>query len=63
MPEFFLYNGKKVQKETLPFDLFSPGIPIGEVKIEKESTKVILFSDLDQITFVNINLGDFKANK
>ena len=57
-----IQNGDKVYTSGKE-GIFSPGIPIGEVKIEKESTKVILFSDLDQITFVNINLGDFKANK
>ena len=36
--------------------IFSPGIPIGEVKKEKELFKVNLFSDLSQITFVNIDL-------
>tara|TARA_Y100000590_G_C15730579_1_gene1016876 strand:- start:2362 stop:3210 length:849 start_codon:yes stop_codon:yes gene_type:complete len=36
--------------------IFSPGIPIGEIKIEKNKIKVLLFSDLSQITFVNIDL-------
>ena len=43
--------------------IFSPGIPIGEVKIEDDIIKVLLFSDLSQITFVNINLKDFPSNK
>ena len=43
--------------------IFSPGIAIGEVKIEDSIMKVNLFSDLDQITFININLGDLKENK
>jgi rod shape-determining protein MreC len=43
--------------------IFSPGIPIGEVKIENDITTVLLFSDLSQITFVNINLKDFPSNK
>ena len=38
--------------------IFSPGIPIGKVKAEKNSLKVLLFSDLSQITFVNINLEE-----
>jgi len=38
--------------------IFSTGIPIGEVKKENDLFKVNLFSDLSQITFVNINLGD-----
>ena len=36
--------------------IFSPGIPIGEIKIKKNKIKVLLFSDLSQITFVNIDL-------
>ena len=38
--------------------IFSPGIPIGEVIMDAENILVSLFSDLTQITFVNINLGD-----
>ena len=39
--------------------IFSPGIPIGEVKIEDGTIKVVLFSNLDQITFVNVKIEDF----
>ena len=35
--------------------IFSPGIPIGEVNMDAEKILVSLFSDLSQITFVNIN--------
>ena len=38
--------------------IFSPGIPIGEVNMSTENILVSLFSDLTQITFVNINLGE-----
>ena len=38
--------------------IFTPGIPIGEVTINNEKNFVSLFSDISQITFVNINLGD-----
>ena len=39
--------------------IFSPGIPIGEIKIEENGLiKVRLFSNLDQITFINISLGN-----
>ena len=38
--------------------IFSPGIPIGEISIEKDKVEVLLFSNLNQITFVNVNLGD-----
>ena len=37
--------------------IFTPGIPIGEVKLNKDLIQVLLFSDLSQITFININLG------
>jgi rod shape-determining protein MreC len=40
--------------------IFSTGIPIGEVKIENKQIKVNLLSDLNQITFVNIDVGNFK---
>ena len=36
--------------------IFSPGIPIGEVKIDNNLVTVLLFSDLSQITFINIIL-------
>mgnify|MGYP001015661967 CR=1 FL=1 len=39
--------------------IFSPGIPIGEVKIEDGIINVMLFSNLDQITFVNVKIEDF----
>ena len=41
--------------------IFSPGIPIGEVSVDNEKILVSLFSDLSQITFVNINL-EYKNN-
>ena len=43
--------------------IFSPGIPIGEVKVENNLITVLLFSDLNQITFININLGAADKNK
>ena len=43
--------------------IFSPGIPIGEVQIEKDLIKVFLFSDLSQITFINVDLGGIDNNK
>ena len=43
--------------------IFSPGIPIGEIKIEKDVIKTSLFSDLSQITFINITLGELDSNK
>ena len=55
-------NGDKIYTSGKE-GIFSPGIAIGEVKIEDSIMKVNLFSDLDQITFININLGDLKENK
>ena len=43
--------------------IFTPGIPIGEAKIVTNKIKVLLFSDLRQITFVNIDLGELGKNK
>jgi len=43
--------------------IFSPGIPIGEVQIKEGITEAVLFTNLDQITFVNINLGDESKDK
>ena len=36
--------------------IFAPGIPIGEVSLNNEKNLVLLFSDINQIMFVNINL-------
>ena len=43
--------------------VFAPGIPVGKVKIENGSIKVLLFSDLSQTTFVNIDTGEINKNK
>ena len=50
-------NGDKIYTSGKE-GIFSPGIPIGEVTIENNIINVQLFSDLDQITFINIDLGD-----
>ena len=54
-----IQNGDKVYTSGKE-GIFSPGVPIGEVKIDAEVIKVSLFSELNQITFVNIDLGKFK---
>ena len=41
--------------------IFTPGIPIGEVRMSNEKNFVSLFSDISQIVFININIGD-KSN-
>ena len=39
--------------------IFSPGLPIGEIKIDEDNVvRAKLFSDLGQITFLNIDLGN-----
>jgi rod shape-determining protein MreC len=43
--------------------IFKPGIPIGEVKLENDIIEVLFFSDLNQISFVNINLTEPNLNK
>ena len=43
--------------------IFSPGTPIGEVKIKNDIITVLLFSDLSQITFVNVNLENLNKDK
>ena len=43
--------------------IFSPGIPIGKIKIEDDIIKVLLFSDLSQISFINIDLVDVNKDK
>ena len=50
-----IQNGDKVYTSGQE-GIFSPGIPIGEVIIENNFIKVLLFSDLSQITFINIIL-------
>ena len=57
-----IQDGDKVYTSGIE-GIFSPGIPIGEVKIEKDIIKVLLFSDLSQITFINIKLGKLNSNK
>jgi rod shape-determining protein MreC len=42
--------------------IFAPGTPIGEVKKEDNIIKVLLFSDLNQITFINIVLPTQEKN-
>ena len=54
-----LENGNKIFTSGKE-GIFSPGIPIGEVKIKENKINVELFSDLTQITFVNIEIGKFE---
>ena len=36
--------------------IFPPGIPIGKIRLNKKSVEVLLFSDLTQISYVNVML-------
>ena len=38
--------------------IFAPGIPIGKVRVDNEKIFTSLFSDINQIMFININLGN-----
>ena len=63
LPENYnIQNGNKVYTSGKG-GIFSPGFPIGEVKIEDDVIKVLLFSDLSQITFINVNLGNLDKGK
>jgi len=43
--------------------LFSPGTPIGQISVKPDKVNVLLFSDINQISFVNINIGESRKTK
>ena len=49
-------NGDKIYTSGKE-GIFNPGVPIGEAKVENDTVTVSLFYNLNQITFVNIDLG------
>ena len=57
-----IQNGDKIYTSGKE-GIFAPGIVIGEVKINKEKIEVQLYSQLNEITFVNVNLEGFKEKK
>ena len=64
----YLSEGHKIQDGDKIYTsgkegIFAPGIIIGEARTNKDEIRVSLFSDLDQITFVNINLRELNENK
>ncbi len=64
----YLSENHKIQENNKIYTsgkegIFAPGIPIGEAKIEKDIVKVELYSQLNEITFVNINLDGFKEKE
>ena len=63
LPENYKINkGDKVYTSGKE-GIFSPGIAIGEVFLEDNQVRVSPYSDISQITFVNIDLGDLIKNK
>ena len=58
LPEDHKINNKDKVYTSGKEGIFSPGIPIGEAKVNVDKVSVLLFSDLTQVTFVNIDLGD-----
>ena len=64
----YLSENHKIQEKDKIYTsgkegIFAPGIPIGEAKIRKDIVEVQLYSELSEITFVNINLDDFKEKE
>jgi len=57
-----IQNGDKVYTSGKE-GLFSPGIPIGEAKVKDNIIEIESFSDLNQITFVNVKLEEVEKNK
>ena len=43
--------------------IFLPGIPIGKAIIKKDKIEVELYSQLNEITFVNVNLEGFEDTR
>jgi len=64
----YLSKNHKIQEEDKIYTsgkegIFAPGIPIGEVTIDKDIVEVELYSELSEITFVNINLEGLKEKE
>ena len=62
----YLPENHKIKKDDKVYTsgkegVFSPGVPIGKVLISNNQVEVLLFSNLDQITFVNVDLADVEA--
>ena len=58
-----LKNGDKIYTSGKE-GIFSPGIPVGEAQIKKDNiVEILLFSDLSQISFVNVDIGNSKEDK
>ena len=62
----YLPENHKIKKDDKVYTsgkegVFAPGVPIGTVLINDSQVEVLLFSDLDQITFVNVDLADVEV--
>ena len=57
-----IQNGDKIYTSGKE-GIFAPGISIGEVKRNKDKIEVQLYSKLNEITFVNINLEGIQDRK
>ena len=62
----YLPENHKIKKDDKVYTsgkegVFSPGVPIGKVLISNNQVEVLLFSNLDQITFVNVDLADVEV--
>jgi len=54
-----IQNGNKIYTSGKG-GIFSPGIPIGEAYLNDEFVEVLLFSNLNQVSFININLNNYE---
>ena len=54
-----IQNGDKIYTSGKE-GIFTPGIPVGSAEVKKNNIEVQLFSNLNQITFVNIDLEKAK---
>ena len=55
-------NGDKIYTSGKE-GIFSPGIPVGAVQIKDNIVEIVLFSDLSQISFVNVDIGNSEKDK
>ena len=62
LPENHKVNNKDKVYTSGKEGIFKPGVPIGEVYIDNGKMEVLLFTNLDQVTFVNIVLKNENNN-
>ena len=64
----YLSGNHKIESEDKIYTsgkegIFLPGIPIGEAIVKKDKVEIELYSQLNEITFVNVNLEGFQDTK